>query len=196
MNKTISTVAILGAGTMGRGIAHVAATGGYNTHLFDVSREVLEKARQTMTRNLEKGVKLGKIDKADADAASARLHLAREIATAVDDADLIIEAVPERMELKVETFKEVSRHCTDDALFASNTSSLSITEMAGATAARQVRRHALLQPRPHHAARRAGARPRDHRGDARGDGEVAARMGKEVVVVREPRASSPRASTP
>jgi 3-hydroxybutyryl-CoA dehydrogenase len=129
----IQTIAVLGAGTMGRGIAHVAALGGYTTHLFDVETHALDNARTRIQKILAKGVELGKVDAADAEAAEGRLHFHKGLARTVADAGLVIEAVPESMKLKVEIFEEVARHAPGDALFASNTSALSITEMAAAS---------------------------------------------------------------
>jgi 3-hydroxybutyryl-CoA dehydrogenase len=129
----IQTIAVLGAGTMGRGIAHGAALGGYTTHLFDVETHALDNARTRIHKILAKGVELGKVDPADAEAAKGRLHFHKGLARTVADAGLVIEAVPESMMLKIETFEEVARHAPDDALFASNTSALSITEMAAAS---------------------------------------------------------------
>ena len=184
--KTISTIAVLGAGTMGRGIAHVAATGGYTTRLYDTSGDALEKARRTTEKNLEKGVRLGKLPQADAEAALGRLTETAEVAAAVDGADLVIEAVPERMDLKIELFDEVARHCPEDALFASNTSGLSITEMAAASG-RPGRFAGMHFFNPVHVMKLVelvrGLETTDATLAAMG--EVSAKMGKEVVVVRE-----------
>ena len=130
--ETIRTIAVLGAGTMGRGIAHVAAAGGYETYLFDISGEVLEQARTTISGNLDKGVELGKVDSGVAQRAKELLGFQQDLTTAVSRADLVIEAVPESMELKIETFQKVVQSAPEHALLASNTSALSITEMAGA----------------------------------------------------------------
>jgi 3-hydroxybutyryl-CoA dehydrogenase len=132
MSTTISTLAVLGAGTMGAGIAHVSALGGFQTFLFDVDEEALERARQRIHRGLQKGVDLGKVRAEAAAAAQSGLHFSARLETAVEAADLIIEAVPEDMQLKIRTFAQVARHAPAHALFASNTSGLSITEMAGA----------------------------------------------------------------
>jgi 3-hydroxybutyryl-CoA dehydrogenase len=133
MPTTIETIAVLGAGTMGRGIAHVAALGGFEARLFDVSGPALEQARATIHRNLDKGVALGKVDGEAAQGAKGRLTLWDHLEQAVEEADLVIEAVPEDMALKVETFGRVHRAAPPYALFASNTSALSITEMAAAS---------------------------------------------------------------
>jgi 3-hydroxybutyryl-CoA dehydrogenase len=124
---------VLGSGTMGLGVAHVAALGGYETHLFDVSAEALERAEGRIHANLDKGVEKGKVDAGAAAAAKGRLRLHYDLARAVADSDLVIEAVPESIELKVDLFGRVSAACPPHALLASNTSGLSITEMAAAT---------------------------------------------------------------
>ncbi|HKH44988.1 MAG TPA: 3-hydroxyacyl-CoA dehydrogenase NAD-binding domain-containing protein [Thermoanaerobaculia bacterium] len=130
MSQQIQTISVLGTGTMGRGIAHVAALAGYVTHLFDTNAEALKKAEATIHRNLAKGVEIGKVQADAAETAHRNLHLHESLAGAVAQADLVIEAIPEDMELKIRTFGEVSAACPAHALFASNTSALSITEMA------------------------------------------------------------------
>jgi 3-hydroxybutyryl-CoA dehydrogenase len=129
----IETIAVLGAGTMGRGIAHVAALAGYRTRLYDTLEKARADARSTIHKNLDKGVSLGKIEAGAAAAAKDGLALEGELAAAVTGADLVIEAVPESMALKIDLFREVARHAPREALFASNTSALSVTEMAGST---------------------------------------------------------------
>ncbi|HEX6861630.1 MAG TPA: 3-hydroxyacyl-CoA dehydrogenase NAD-binding domain-containing protein [Thermoanaerobaculia bacterium] len=129
----IVNIAVLGAGTMGRGIAHVAALAGYETELFDVDSAALSRAESSIHKNLAKGVELGKVDASAAEKARQGLHPQGNLADAVGEADLIIEAVPEDVALKIETFRAVALHCPDTALFASNTSALSITEMAAGT---------------------------------------------------------------
>ena len=130
MENQISTIAVLGAGTMGRGIAHVSALAGYETHLFDTSAEALKKAEGTIHKNLAKGVEIGKVQADAAETARRNLHLHEKLADSVADADLVIEAIPEDMALKIRIFGEVSQACPSHTLFASNTSALSITEMA------------------------------------------------------------------
>lgn len=133
MTQEIQTIAVLGAGTMGRGIAHVAALGGYQTFLYDVDPETLQAARQSIRRNLSKGVERGKVTSDAADGARACLHLQPEFKNAVLGADLVIEAVPESMQLKIETFEQVNRYAPEHTLYVSNTSALSITEIATAS---------------------------------------------------------------
>jgi len=130
---SIQNIAVLGAGLMGRGIAHVAALGGFVTTLQDTSREQLEKATSEIGANLEKGVALGRVAEQDAIEARRRLRTVTSLDDAARQADLVIEAVPERMDLKVEIFAQVDRVAPAHAILASNTSSLSITEMAAAT---------------------------------------------------------------
>lgn len=186
MTHTIQTLAVLGGGTMGRGIAHVAALGGFDTRVFDVSRPALEKAEATVHRNLDKGVELGKVDADAAEAAKGRLTWHRELPAAVSDADLVIEAVPESMELKIETFQQVAAHAPEGALFASNTSALSITEMA-ATSGRPERFAGMHFFNPVHLMKLVelveGLETSEETLAALT--AVAEAMGKEVVTVRE-----------
>jgi 3-hydroxybutyryl-CoA dehydrogenase len=130
---SIQTIAVLGAGIMGRGIAYVAALGGYHTVLQDTNREQLERGANEVSAILEKGVAMGKVSEADAGDARKRLRAVASLEDAVRSADLVIEAVPERIELKIELFAELDRFAPAHAVLASNTSSLSITEMAAAT---------------------------------------------------------------
>lgn len=130
--REIRTITVLGAGTMGRGIAHVAAGGGYETCLFDISGDALEQARSAIFGNFERGVELGKVDPTVAQRARELLDFQQDLSSAVSQADLIIEAVPESMELKVEIFQSAVQSAPEHVLLASNTSALSITEMAGA----------------------------------------------------------------
>ena len=130
---SIQTVSVLGAGLMGRGIAYVAALGGYETRLQDTSKAALDKGLAEIHAILEKGVAVGKVTDADAIAARKRLRGVASIEDAAGDADLVIEAVPERIDLKVEIFAQLDKLAPKHAILASNTSSLSITEMAAAT---------------------------------------------------------------
>jgi 3-hydroxybutyryl-CoA dehydrogenase len=131
--KDVRTIVVIGAGIMGRGIAHVSAMAGYTTVLNDVSAELLEKARGQIRRDLEKGIEIGKVTGDSMVQTMSRLTLEPALERAIGQADLIIEAVPESIELKVDLFARLDRTCAQDVIFASNTSALSITEMAGAT---------------------------------------------------------------
>jgi 3-hydroxybutyryl-CoA dehydrogenase len=130
---TIASVAVIGAGIMGRGIAHVAALGGYATALQDTNKEQLERASGEVGALLEKGVALGKVPEREAVDARRRLRTTLSVEEAARSADLVIEAIPERLEWKIELFAELDRVAPRAAILASNTSSLSITEMAAAT---------------------------------------------------------------
>jgi 3-hydroxybutyryl-CoA dehydrogenase len=129
----VRTVAVIGAGIMGRGIAHAAALGGYRTILEDILPASLRKAESEIRFNLEKAVELGKVRKEDADAACARIEYAGTVEEAARAADLVIEAVPEEMESKIEIFTLLDKVCRPGTIVASNTSSLSITEIASVT---------------------------------------------------------------
>jgi 3-hydroxybutyryl-CoA dehydrogenase len=130
---SVHTIAVLGAGIMGRGIAYVAALGGYTTLLQDTNREALENAANEVSATLEKGVATGKVSDQDALEARKRLRAVHSLDEAAAHADLVIEAVPERIDLKVELFARLDKVAPEHAILASNTSSLSITEMAAAT---------------------------------------------------------------
>jgi 3-hydroxybutyryl-CoA dehydrogenase len=118
---------------MGRGIAHAAALGGYRTILEDLLPNALRKAETEIRANLDKAVELGKVEAGDADAAFSRLEYAGSVDQAARDADLVIEAVPEEMESKIEIFTMLDKICRPHTILASNTSSLSITEIASVT---------------------------------------------------------------
>jgi 3-hydroxybutyryl-CoA dehydrogenase len=128
----IRKVAVVGAGTMGNGIVHVFAHAGYDVTMIDVRAEALEAARKTISGNMDRQIRRGALTEADRDAALGRIHTATELA-AVADADLVVEAATENRELKFRIFEELDRHAPPHAILASNTSSISITEIAGRT---------------------------------------------------------------
>src|SRR5437588_10385426 len=171
---------------MGRGIAHVAALGGYRTILEDLLPNALRKAETEIRANLDKAVELGKVNASDADAAFSRLEYAGSIDQAARDADLVIEAVPEEMESKIEIFTILDKICRPTTILASNTSSLSVTEIASVTyrAKRCVGMHFF---NPVHKMKlleivRALETDEDTLSTAV---QVGKRMGKDVVVIRE-----------
>jgi 3-hydroxybutyryl-CoA dehydrogenase len=129
----VKTVAVIGAGIMGRGIAHAAAVGGYRTILEDLVPAALRRAESEIRSNLDKAVELGKVTAPDADAAFGRLEYAGSVEEAAREADLVIEAVPEEMESKIEIFTLLDKICRPTTILASNTSSLSITEISSVT---------------------------------------------------------------
>ncbi|HKK07936.1 MAG TPA: 3-hydroxyacyl-CoA dehydrogenase family protein [Gemmatimonadota bacterium] len=123
-------VAVLGAGTMGHGIAHVAALAGYETRLYDVEAGALETARAQVEADLAKGVELGKVEAADRDRALETLTTTTGLEEALDGARVVVEAVPERLSLKQDVLTRAAEGAAPNALLASNTSSLSITALA------------------------------------------------------------------
>ena len=129
---SIEKVGVIGAGLMGSGIAHTTAQAGYATLVREPTQELLEKGRERVAKSIERGVRKGKITTEQADAIRANITYTTELET-MKDADLIIEAVPEKMDLKKALFRELDGICKESAIFASNTSSLCITEMAAAT---------------------------------------------------------------
>ena len=128
-DSRIGKVAVIGAGTMGRGIAHVVAMAGHEAVLCDVDAGQLERALVGIEATLDKGVRLGKVAEATRDAALKRLGGSGRLGEAVEGADLVIEAVPEVMALKKRVFADVEAAANATAILATNTSSLSITEM-------------------------------------------------------------------
>ena len=128
----IKTVGILGAGTMGNGIAHVFAKAGFNVVLCDVERQFLDRALQTIARNLEREAAKNKISAQERDAALQRVQATTE-RSALTNCDLMVEAVTEKFEVKAALFREMDSLCPPDVILASNTSSISITKLAAVT---------------------------------------------------------------
>lgn len=133
-STTLQRVTVLGAGTMGHGIAQVAARCGLSVKLYDVSHDVLARALVRVGASLDKGVAKGKLTPEQRDAALGRIGKSTHLADAVSEADLVIEAAPEDLELKKKLFREVSAAAPAHALLATNTSALSVTELAAASA--------------------------------------------------------------
>jgi 3-hydroxybutyryl-CoA dehydrogenase len=129
----IKTIAVVGAGIMGRGIAYVAALRGYRTILEDILPTSLRRAESEIRGNLDKAVELGKVKKEDAEGAMGRLEFATSLEDAAREADMVIEAVPEEFDSKEEIFRLLDRICRPNTVLATNTSSLSITEIAAVT---------------------------------------------------------------
>ena len=128
----IESVAVLGAGTMGHGIAHVCAAAGLETRLYDVRQELCDAGLAKIRDNLDKGVAKGKVTAAERDAALGRLRATADLAAAAGGADLVIEAAPEKLELKQRLFQEAAALARPGAILATNTSSLSIGSIAAA----------------------------------------------------------------
>src|SRR5579863_3905964 len=129
----VKTIGVIGAGSMGRGIAYAAAYGGYRTILEDVSPEMLEQGSAYIREALAEGVARGKVTAEEQKVALANLTASRSVEHVCRETDLLIEAVPEEMEVKLEIFTIFDKFAKPGAIFASNTSSLSITEMAAIT---------------------------------------------------------------
>ncbi len=131
--STIERVTVVGAGTMGHGIAQVAAAAGMQVFLHDVSEEDMRRGLDAVRANLDRGVEKSKVTAQQREATLARLHAAADLDAAVAGSDLVVEAVPESLELKHEIFERLDRVAPHEALLASNTSSLSIDKIAAAT---------------------------------------------------------------
>jgi 3-hydroxybutyryl-CoA dehydrogenase len=129
---TVERIAVLGAGLMGRGIAHAAAVGGFATSLVDVALPALEKALAQIGKDLDEGVVRGKLSAQAAGAARARLSSGTDLEAAARVADFVIEAVPEDIGLKLATFARLDAVCRPEVVLATNTSALSVTEIASA----------------------------------------------------------------
>ena len=134
ISVAVKTISVLGAGTMGHGIAHAAMAAGFDTALYDISDAAVGKGQSAIDAVISKSVELGKASEADAAAMRARLRTTTVIADAVGDADVVIEAAPEKIDLKLALFKEAEAAAPAHAVFASNTSALSITDMAAVLA--------------------------------------------------------------
>jgi enoyl-CoA hydratase/3-hydroxyacyl-CoA dehydrogenase len=129
----IKRIAVMGAGAMGHGIAQVAAVSGLDVNLRDISQEFLERGMKNIRWSIGKLAEKGRISSADADNALKRIKTLIPLKEAVENADFVIEAVPENLKLKQQIFKEIDKYAGSDAILASNTSALSITEIAEAT---------------------------------------------------------------
>lgn len=128
----IKNVLVMGSGVMGSGIAQVAAQAGYKVTIEDISEEYIQKGVASIDRSLSRGVKKGSISEQDKVNIMSRLSTATDLSSA-SDADLVIEAIPESLELKLSAFKELDSICQEHTILASNTSSLAISAMAAAT---------------------------------------------------------------
>jgi 3-hydroxybutyryl-CoA dehydrogenase len=183
---SVRRVAVLGAGTMGHGIAHAAIVGGFEVRLFDVAGDALDRGRAAIEAIVRRAVELGKLGRADADAALAKLHPTAGIAEALDGADFVVEAAPERIDLKVALFAEIERHAPLTAVITSNTSALSITEMA-ATLRDPSRVAGMHFFNPVHRMKLVEIIRALETSPATLEtvADVAARLGKETVIVRE-----------
>ena len=182
----VKTIAVIGAGTMGRGIAYAAALGGYRTILEDVMPEMLINANAWIAHAFDEGIKRGKLTSEAASAAISRIATSSSVEDVCREADFLIEAVPEEMELKLELFTLFDKFAKPNAVLASNTSSLSITEMAEMTYRPElcVGMH-FFNPVPKMRLIEIVRAPKTSDETIAACREVGSRMGKEVVVVKE-----------
>jgi 3-hydroxybutyryl-CoA dehydrogenase len=182
----VKTIGVIGAGTMGRGIAYAAAVGGYRTILEDVMPETLAEGMAWIRQSLDEGVQRGKLEASARDAALTRIETSSSVENVCREADLLIEAVPEEMELKLELFTLFDKFAKPKAVLASNTSSLSVAEMAEMTYRPElcVGMH-FFNPVPKMKLIEIVKAPKTSDETIAMCREVGVRMGKEVVVVKE-----------
>jgi len=126
----IDTIAVIGAGSMGHGIAEVAALAGYTVHLRDVSEELVQQGYEQIEQSLSRLVDSKQVGKKEAESTLERIETVVDIEETLEGVDAVIEAVPERMDIKKDVYGELDEYAADDVLFATNTSTLSITELS------------------------------------------------------------------
>jgi 3-hydroxybutyryl-CoA dehydrogenase len=129
----IKKIAVIGAGTMGNGIAHVFSQFGFQVSLIDMNDLALENAVKTISKNMDRQINKSLITVEEKDQALKNIFTYNQIIDGIKDADLVIEAATENMEIKLEIFRELSRECPEKTFLASNTSSISITKLAAVT---------------------------------------------------------------
>ncbi|MGG3736710.1 3-hydroxyacyl-CoA dehydrogenase [Aeribacillus pallidus] len=182
----IKNIVVIGSGVMGRGIAYVSTVGGFHTTLVDINEEQLSSAKQEITKIFEKGVARGKMTEALRTEAESRLLYTTDIVQAAKEADLIIEAVPEKLEIKKNVFETIDKHAKEDCYFATNTSTMSPTEIASFTN-RPEKVIAMHFFNPAHKMKLVeiirGLETSDETAEV--IQQVAEQMGKETVVVNE-----------
>src|SRR5690606_11133716 len=125
-------IAVIGAGTMGNGIAHTFAQFGYTTHLIDISEESFEKGMKTISSNLDRMVAKQKISEDEKTRTLKNISTFTDLSKGVQDVDLVVEAATENIDLKLSIFRDLDKACAEDTILASNTSSISITRIASA----------------------------------------------------------------
>jgi 3-hydroxybutyryl-CoA dehydrogenase len=183
---SIATVAVIGSGLMGRGIAYAAALGGYRTLVHDASSEALARALSQIGRDLDAGVARGKVAPEGAEAARARLSTLAELDDAAGAADFVIEAVPEDLALKRSVFARLDALARPGVVLSSNTSALSIAQIAAATGRRdRVLGMHFFNPVPKMKLVEIVRGPETSEAAVAVTAEVARGMGKETIVVKE-----------
>lgn len=184
--QQIQTVAVIGAGITGRTIAHTAATAGYRTILEDILPASLRKAENEIRDAFDRSIDLGRISRADADAAYSRVEFASSVEDAARRADLVVESVPEEMESKIEIFTLLDKICKPDTILVCSTPFLSVTDIASATyrAGKIIGMRFFNSEHGVQMLELVRARETDDETIAACT-EVGRRMGREVVVIRE-----------
>ncbi len=183
---TVQRIGVIGAGIMGRGIAQVAAAGGYETLLHDVDPQQLEQSIAKIHSSLQRAHERGKVDASVLKTVRTNLRATTSLEDVGGKADLVIEAVPERIHLKIEILGELDRICPSHAILATNTSSLSVTEIAAVTQrAPQVVGMHFFNPVPRMRLLEIVRALESSDQTISIVEEVGVRMGKETVVVRE-----------
>ncbi|NBR83247.1 MAG: 3-hydroxybutyryl-CoA dehydrogenase [Flavobacteriia bacterium] len=129
----MKNISVIGAGTMGNGIAHVFAQNGFEVQLIDISQEAIDRGLSTIKKNLDRMLAKEKIDQATVDATIRRIHSCTDLPKGVAQADLVVEAATEHVDLKLKIFQEIDAHAPAACILATNTSSISITRIAAAT---------------------------------------------------------------
>jgi 3-hydroxybutyryl-CoA dehydrogenase len=129
----MKNIAVIGAGTMGNGIAHVFAQKGYSVNLIDISDESLQRGLATIAKNLDRQVTKGLLSEDDKSATLGRISTFTELAKGVSNVELVVEAATENIDLKLNIFREMAKHTADNVILATNTSSISITKIASVT---------------------------------------------------------------
>ncbi|MEL4026489.1 3-hydroxyacyl-CoA dehydrogenase [Lysinibacillus endophyticus] len=182
----VKHISIIGSGVMGRGIAYVSAMGGFTTTLIDVNGQALQSAEKEINSIFEKGLKRGKLTEQEAALGQAKLSYTTNLAEGVSNADLIIEAVPEKRDIKKSVFEQMEKYAPSTCHFATNTSTMSPTEIAS-YAGRPERTIAMHFFNPVHRMKLVeivrGLETNDE--TAQLIREVAEQMGKETVVINE-----------
>ena len=133
MSSKLNTVTVIGSGTMGNGISHVFAQCGFNVNMMDIKQDALDKAIAVIGKNMDRQVTKGALTEEAKQQSLGRIKTFTDMASAVANADLVVEAATENIELKLNIFRELDKHCPAACILASNTSSISLTRIASVT---------------------------------------------------------------
>ncbi len=133
MNQEIKVVTVIGSGTMGNGICHVFAQCGFNVHMMDINQAAMDKALVTIGKNMDRQISKGALTEDAKKEAIGRITTYTDMATAVQDADLVVEAATENIDLKLNIFRQLDQHCPEGCILATNTSSISLTRIGSVT---------------------------------------------------------------